>query len=81
MNKSIDQKEWEILYHALSAGLWGAQVVVSLDFNLPGEKLPPMGLIVDAQGVIEQWDLDSIRKRVGGDFYRRPGQILRFKPK
>ncbi|MBQ5939014.1 MULTISPECIES: hypothetical protein [unclassified Massilia] len=134
MNKSIDQKEWEILYHALRAvcarhgkedpfgnsdywvvddcwggvtqkivvtspcfltpelvdeisncvrdtGLWGAQVVVSLDFNLPGEKLPPMGLIVDAQGVIEQWDLDSIRKRVGGDFYRRPGQILRFKPK
>lgn len=133
MNKSVDQKEWEILYYALCAvcakygaedpfgnadywvvddcwggvaqkivvssprfltpqlvaeisncirdtGLLGVQVIVALDFNLPGEKLPPMGMIIDSHGATEQWDLDLIRKRVGQDFYRGAGQVLPFKP-
>lgn len=134
MSKSIDQAEWELLYHALCAtcarsgqedpfgladywvvddcwgtvtqklvvtspsfltpklvsdisnciretGLLGAQVVVALEFNLPGEKLPPMGLIIGSQSAYEEWDLELIRKRVGSDFYREPGRILPFKSK
>ena len=59
-------------------GLLGAQVIVALDLNLPGGKLPPMGMIIDSHGAIEQWDLDLIRKRVGQDFYREPGKIFPF---
>ena len=50
--------------------LYGAQVLVALDFNLPGKKLPPMmGLMIDSQGATEHWDLESIRQQVGQDFY------------
>jgi hypothetical protein len=133
MNRSIDQKEWEILYNALrtvcakhgtedpfgngdywivddnwggvtqklvvssprfltpklvteitnciaSTGLLGAQVIVALDLNIRGDKLSPMGLIIDAHSAIEEWDIDLIRKRVGPDFFRESGQVLPFTP-
>jgi hypothetical protein len=59
-------------------GLLGAQVIVALDLNLPGGKLPPSGVVVDSHGAIEQWDLDLIRKRVGQYFYRESGHIVPF---
>jgi hypothetical protein len=69
----------EISECIIATGLLGAQVVVALDFNLPGEKLPQMGMIVDSHGAIEQWDLELIRKRVGQDFYREPGKVVPIK--
>lgn len=54
------------------AGFPGAQVMVSLELQRHvGDKLPPMGLLVTADGVTEQWDLAQIRKTVGDGFYRR----------
>jgi len=51
-------------------GLLGAQVVVALDFELLNIELEPMGIIIDSHGMIAQWNLEEIRKRVGQDFYR-----------
>lgn len=60
--------------------LLGAQVVVSLDIEAPGTKLPPMGLIVDSRGALEQWDLVLLRQTFGKEFYNTPGVVLPFKP-
>ena len=51
-------------------GLYGAQIVVALDLEIPNEKLPPMmGLLIDSVGATEEWDLQAIRQKVGSDFY------------
>jgi len=50
--------------------LYGAQVLVALDFNLSGrDAAPMMGLIIDSQGATEEWDLKLIRELVGQHFY------------
>jgi len=59
-----------------STGLLHAQVVVSLEFDLPGEPLLPTGLFVTACGSLEEWDIEMIRKRVGENFYREPAKVL-----
>ena len=51
-------------------GLYGAQIVVALDLEIPDEKLQPMmGLSIDSAGATEEWDLQAIRQKVGSDFY------------
>lgn len=49
--------------------LLGAEIVIALDMDLPRGKINNMGLIVDSQGVIEQWDIERIREIAGSDFY------------
>lgn len=50
--------------------LYGAQIFVILEFELSEGKLPPMmGLLIDSQGAIEEWDLPLIRQQVARDFY------------
>ena len=53
-----------------SLRLYGAQILVALELNVPSGKLPPMmGLMIDSQGATEEWDLVQIRELVGADFY------------
>lgn len=50
--------------------LYGAQILVGLELNVPGGKLPlMMGLMIDSQGATEEWNLAQIRAQVGEDFY------------
>lgn len=50
--------------------LYGAQIFVVLEFELPEGKLPPMmGLLIDSEGATEEWDLPQIRQLVGQNFY------------
>lgn len=50
--------------------LYGAQIFVVLELNVPDGKLPPMmGLLIDSQGATEEWDLAQVRRQVGQSFY------------
>ncbi|MES2280546.1 MAG: hypothetical protein V4542_03960 [Pseudomonadota bacterium] len=50
--------------------LYGAQILVALELKTADGRLAPMmGLLIDSQGATEEWDLASIRKQVGEDFY------------
>jgi hypothetical protein len=56
--------------------LYGAQILVVLELNVSGEKLPPMmGLLIDSQGATQEWDLAQIRAKVGPNFYTDPDQF------
>ncbi len=53
------------------AGFAGAQVMVALELQGDvGEKVPAEGLIVNADGITEYWNLKKVRAIVGDDFYR-----------
>lgn len=46
-----------------------AEVVVALDIQDPDVDLAPMGILVNASGYEERWDLGEIRRQLGQDFF------------
>ncbi len=50
--------------------LYGAQILVALELNMPTGRLQPMmGLMIDSQGATEEWDLARLRAQIGKAFY------------
>lgn len=52
------------------ADIVGAKVILALDLNLPDSRLPPSAIVVTADTVVEEWDIDLLRHRIGNGFYR-----------